>query len=424
MNLDHILDNEISTIKEHYASERPCSRKLQEMASLYIPGGTTRTALAFEPFPFRVVETTPTDLIDVDGFSYIDFCGDHTNGLFGHKCESLISSIINQLNFGWSIGSTHQLEIQAAELICKRFASMEKVRFTNSGTEANLLAISLCMYLSQKEYVLVFKNGFHGSLLNFNVCDGVIKNELNAPFNFILADFNKIDGLEKKFKKYKIGCTIVEPMQGSGGCIPAEDNFLTSLRAFCDTHSTYLIFDEVMTSRLHPNGLQAHYAVKPDITTLGKYLGGGFSFGAFGGSKNIMSHFDGYGMSLRHSGTFNNNIASMSACIDVLTNLYLEVDVISLNKKGDLFRETLQGIFKKNGIPLTLSGFGSMMHFHSPNAKWVKWIFYALLINGIYIAPNGLISLSLEIQQKHMNVFINICERLCYDICKRLCDNK
>lgn len=419
MESEYFLDDEISALKKRYASARPNSRELQEKASSYIPGGTTRTVLLFDPFPFRVVDATPTELIDADGFSYLDFCGDHTNGLFGHKCESLLSLITNKLHSGWSIGSTHQLEIQAAELICKRFASIEKVRFTNSGTEANLIAISLAMHLSQKENVLVFKNGFHGSVLSFNISDGIIKNELNAPFNFVVAEYNNIEELEKVFKNNEIGCVIVEPMQGSGGCILAKHEFLSSLRNFCDTYSSFLIFDEVMTSRLHPHGLQAHFNVRPDITTLGKYLGGGFSFGAFGGSNNIMSSFDGYGTRLRHSGTFNNNIASMAACVEVLTNLYLETDVVSLNKKGDLLREALNEIFFKSKIPIIMSGFGSMMHFHSYNAKWIKWIFYALLVNGIYISPGGLISLSLEIQQKQMNELINRCEALCYNFCER-----
>lgn len=416
MNWENILNSEILALKERYASERPRSRKLQESASDFIPGGTSRTVLAFEPFPFRVARATPTDLIDVDGYSYIDFCGDHTNGLFGHRCDTLINAVMDKIHLGYSLGTTHELEIQAAELICKRFKSIEQVRFTNSGTEANLLAISLCLYLSKKENVLVFRNGFHGSLLSFNVSDNVLKNELNVPFKFIIGEYNEIEGLENIFKNNQIGCVIVEPMQGSGGCIPAKKEFLSSLRLFCDKYNAFLIFDEVMTSRLHPQGLQAFYAIKPDVTTLGKYLGGGFSFGAFGGSRKIMEHFNGSGVRLRHSGTFNNNIASMAACIEVLSNLFLEDDAISLNKNGEILRNNLNVIFAKNNIPISLSGFGSMMHFHSNDNNWINWIFYALLVNGIYIAPKGLISLSLKIQQEHIDILVKCCDKLCHDL--------
>lgn len=423
MKLNKILNNEVLILKEYYSSERPYSKQLQNEAESCIPGGTTRTVLTFEPFPFRVKEANSTDLIDVDGFTYIDFCGDHTNGLFGHTCKPLIDAISDRLKSGWSIGSTHELEIQAATLICKRF-KMEKVRFTNSGTEANLLAISLCMYLSKKRNVLVFRNGFHGSLLSFNVDKKELKNELNVPYNFIIGEYNKVEELEQLFKDNNIGCAIVEPMQGSGGCIPANQEFLKALRELCNKYEAYLIFDEVMTSRLHPHGLQAHYSIKPDITTLGKYLGGGFSFGAFGGCNKIMKYFEGCGTKLRHSGTFNNNIASMSACIEVLTKLYLEEDAIILNRRGDELRESLKEVFVKYKMPITLSGFGSMMHFHAQDIVWIKWIFYSLLNNGIYIAPNGLISLSLEIKQKQIDKLVECCDNICHDLCIKIDKHK
>ncbi|MDR2569885.1 MAG: aminotransferase class III-fold pyridoxal phosphate-dependent enzyme [Oscillospiraceae bacterium] len=419
MDIRYILNKEIADIKEHYSSERPKSRKLYQTASDYIPGGTTRTVLSFEPFPFRVSETTPVALVDVDGFSYVDFCGDHTCGLLGHSCEQLIDAITNQLRKGWSLGSTHKLEIKAAKLICERFPTIKKVRFTNSGTEANLLSISVCLYLSKKKDVLVFKNGLHGSLLNFKMRNNIMKNELNTPFSFVISEFNDTDRLRNIFEENNIGCVIIEPMQGSGGCILAKKDFLSELRILCNEFCAYLIFDEIMTSRLHPNGLQTYFDIVPDITTVGKYLGGGFSFGAFGGKEEIMNNFDGFGEQLMHSGTFNNNIASMSACIEVLSKLYKESDAISLNKKGDFLRESLSNVFIKHNIPINLSGYGSMMHLNSSDNLWIKWIFYSLLINGHYVSPNGLISLSLEIDAKHISSFVNCCETICGDFNKR-----
>ena len=406
MDFQNVLLSEIDKMKARYTVERPNSRKLQELASLYIPGGTTRTVLAFDPFPFRVSRATSTELIDVDGYTYLDFCGDHTNGLFGHTCQELINTVTSRLQEGWSIGATHETEIKAASLMCNRFR-LEKVRFTNSGTEANMLSILLCMYLTKKEHVLVFLNGFHGSFLSFNTRDGILKNELNAPFSFIVEDYNKVDDLDRTFKKNNIGCVLVEPMQGSGGCIPAQYEFLRTLRELCNKYGAYLIFDEVMTSRLHPQGLKGYYNISPDLSTYGKYLGGGFSFGAFGGKSDLMNHFNGVGDRLRHS------IASMTACVNVLSSLFSEKDAENVNTQGDELRHSLNNLFLRYEIPIYVTGLGSMMHLHSNEPLWIQWMFYSLVLNGIYIAPNGLISLSLVIQPSDIETLLQKCEMIC-----------
>ena len=243
------------------------------------------------------------------------------------------------LERGWSLGSVHEHEVRLAELLVERFESIEQVRFTNSGTEANLMALALATHHTGRRKIVVFANGYHGGVLTF----GEAASPVTVPHDWLVCDFNDIDGIASTFDRHgsEIAAVLVEPLQGSGGCIPGDPDFLRSLRASCDEHGALLVFDEVMTSRFSRGGAQQLLDIRPDLTTLGKYLAGGFTFGAFGGRADVMAHFDpAAGGVLGHAGTFNNNVVSMAAGVatltDVLTDEVLEAthDVVSDSGTG------------------------------------------------------------------------------------------
>jgi glutamate-1-semialdehyde 2,1-aminomutase len=214
-----------------------------------------------------------------------------------------------------------------------------------------------------------------------------------------------------------LAAVIVEPMQGSGGCIPAEPSFLQALRDACDAHGVVLIFDEVMTSRLSPGGRQALLGITPDMTTLGKYLGGGLSFGAFGGARRFMERYDpARPDAIAHAGTFNNNVLSMAAGLAGITGLLTADALAALNKRGDDLRERLNGLATARGLPVQATGCGSLinLHFHrgpiacvqdtqadAPTTarrnQLVRLFHLDMLAAGHYLAARGFMALSLPI---------------------------
>jgi glutamate-1-semialdehyde 2,1-aminomutase len=210
--------------------------------------------------------------------------------LLGHSPGTIRAAATDAIDRGWSYGSVHGDEVRLAEVIAHRFESIERVRFTNSGTEANLMAIGLAIHHTGRQRVIVFRNGYHGGVLTFDTEPSPI----DVPHDWVLCDYNDTDSVDAAFTDGggAIAAVLVEPMQGSGGCIPAAPGFLAHLRDACDRAGALLIFDEVMISRFSTGGAQAIAGVRPDLTTLGKYLAGGFTFGAFGGSADVMSHFD------------------------------------------------------------------------------------------------------------------------------------
>ena len=390
------LDAALANAHDTYADRRPRSAAMAAAAATVMPGGNTRTVLHFEPFPFRVERTEGSVLGDVDGHRCVDLLGNNTAGLFGHQVPAVRDAIVAQLDRGWAIGATHPLEIELAALVCARFESVEQVRFTNSGTEANLMAIGMAVHVTGRPTVLVFEDGYHGGVLSFAHGAG----PLNVPHDFLLVPHNDVPAVEAAFvaSGSSIACVVVEPVQGSGGCIPAEPGLLEVLRRLCTDHDAVLIFDEVMTSRLHPGGAQARFGVLPDMTTLGNYPAGGMSFGAFGGRRSVMAAFDpAQGGALSQAGTFNNNVVSMAAGATAVRDVLTPEALIALNDRGDQLRERLNTTFAGAGLPITVIGVGSIMNLHSDDDRWVALFFHAMLAAGIYLALRGMIALALAL---------------------------
>ena len=250
-----------------------------------------------------------------------------------------------------------------------------------------------------RSVVGVFDNAYHGGVLAFGPTDGP-HNPLNAPFRFRVASFDDPSGFDAMFDD-DLACVLIEPVQGSGGCRPASPAFLNELRERCDDAGVVLIFDEVMTSRLAHGGAQQRYDVAPDMTTLGKYLAGGMTFGAFGGRREIMANFDPSveqpSTKLTQAGTFNNNVVSMSAAIATLRH-ELDADTLQqVNDRGDRLRADLNEAFQQSGAALWVTGLGSMLCVHADDDRIAELYFHAMLERGLYLARRGFIGLSMAV---------------------------
>lgn len=396
----------LETARARYAAKRPRSAEMFERASAVMPGGSTRSVLDFAPFPFRIASAAGSHITDVDGHEYIDALGDYSAGLLGHNPGPVEAAVIATLARGWSFGGVHTDEVRFAEAVVDRFPSIEQVRFTNSGTEANLMAIQLGRHHTGRDRVVVCDFAYHGGLLYF----GHGGEPLLAPFEFARMRFNDVDDARRVIDD-STAVVLVEPMMGSAGCIPATAEFLRALRTRCDETGALLIFDEVMTSRMSTGGVQARLGISPDLTTLGKYLAGGMTFGAFGGRADVMGAFDpARGGQLTHGGTYNNNVVTMAAGAAALGELLTATVLDALFDRGESLQARLQELFDASPLPLCVTGMGSLMTIHtvagpvtSPHdladADLVlkELLFHELLDRGIYLAPRGYMALSVEI---------------------------
>jgi glutamate-1-semialdehyde 2,1-aminomutase len=387
-----------------YAARNPKSRAQFEAACRSMPGGNTRTVLYWDPFPLCIVRGAGCRLWDADGHDYLDLLGEFTAGIYGHSDPVIRAAIDAALDDGINLSGHNALAPKLAAVICARFPSIELVRFTNSGTEANLMALGAATVFTGRRRILAFEGGYHGSVLSFPPGGA----PLNVPHDFAVAPYNDVAATRAAIEAAggDLAAILVEPMQGAGGCIPGEPGFLAMLREAANASGAVLIFDEVMTSRLSPGGRQALLGITPDLTTLGKYIGGGLSFGAFGGRAEIMAQFDprrpGH---LDHPGTFNNNVVSMAAGLAGMTERATPDALEALNRRGDALRERLNAAFKTRGAPYRFTGLGSVMNVRvdrgaAPDeggrAETLKALFFFdMLARGFYCARRGLVALSL-----------------------------
>lgn len=437
-----LLENALDEAKATYTRNHPVSREAHEEATLYMPGGNTRTSLFTAPFPFTVESASSCYLNTIDGHQYVDFLGEYSAGIYGHDHPLIRQAIKKTLDQGWNYGAHSKAERELAKTLCDRFPSMELVRFTNSGTESNVLAIATALVVASrhapnKKKVLIFDRGYHGSVIS-------MPGRINLPHDFITSVYNDIPGtrdLVASLPPNSLAAIIVEPMVGSGGCFSASKEFLSTLRELATQQQALLIFDEVMTSRLAFHGFATNYGVQCDLMTVGKYLGGGLTFGAFGGRNDIMNLYDPRTGSLMHPGTFNNNVFSMNAGIAGCAILTRE-KLNELNDLGNDMRLKIESVLERQQlleggtVPLApivdesmhradhpqrppkifIKGVGSLMniHFAGPDRGSLQGLFYFhLLEQGIYIAPRGFIALSIEIISSHVDKFVCAVDSFC-----------
>lgn len=351
--------------------------------------------------------------------SYTDFVGELTAGLFGHSQPLIQQSLIDVIQHtGLNLGGTSKLEAQHAALLCSRF-HLDLIRFTNSGTEANLHAIQGAKRFTGRSKIVVFTGGYHGACFGFpedKPAENVVDRE-----DFIVAEYNDVEDTKRKIEgnAKEVAAVLVEGMQGAGPTIQGSSEFLRQVQESARKVGAVFILDEVMTSRLAPGGLQELEGLKPDLTTLGKYLGGGITFGAFGGREDVMRVYDPRdGTALAHSGTFNNNTLGMAAGITGISKVYTPEVAVEFNAMGDTFRKSLQDITK--GTKMTVLGRGSLLgvHFLENGKKELKsyrerqddhelkelfWL--EMMEEGFWMTKRGSLSLMLGTPESELNRF-------------------
>jgi glutamate-1-semialdehyde 2,1-aminomutase len=394
-----------------YRERNPKSLAQHREACAAMPGGNTRSAIHVDPFPLTMAHGEGERLWDLDGHEYVDFLSEFTAGIFGHSHPAIRKAIEAALDQGLNFGAHNATEARFAAAICARFPSIELVRFTNSGTEANLMAVSAARAITGRPKILVFKGGYHGGVFYFRGHGSA----LNAPFEYLLGQYNDLDAVEALVRPHRgaLAAILIEPMQGTTGCIPADRSFLAGLRALASETGALLIFDEVMTSRLAPGGLQEVHGILPDVTILGKYVGGGMSFGAFGGRADLMERFDPRRPdAFQHAGTFNNNVLTMNAGLVGLTEIYTPERARALNAAGDHLRERLNAVARRDRLAMQFTGLGSMIAVHMTDAPIrsqedaergngaLRDLFYFdLLARGIWFAKRGMFALSIALDE-------------------------
>ncbi|PLX57149.1 MAG: aspartate aminotransferase family protein, partial [Chromatiales bacterium] len=357
------LSHAIESARSRYASANPLSQAADTKAQRYLPGGNTRTVLHYDPFPLTMVAGEGAEVTDLDGHRYVDFVGEYSAALFGHTNEVIKSAICKALDTGIAMGAPTSYERELAGLLCERFPSLEQVRFCNSGTEANLMALSTARVVTGRDKLLVFNEAYHGGVIKFpgGHC------ALNMPFDFVLADYNDIEGTAELIGQVgdQLAAVIIEPILGAGGNIPADRKFLQMLRQKTREFGILLIFDEIKTARLGSAGVQGMLGIAPDLTTLGKFIGGGLPTGAFGGSAEIMAQFNPrLPGALAHAGTFNNNVCSMAAGCAALSKVYTPQRAAEFFDWSEAFRLSLKEMFAAKAVPMYANGLGSMIAIH------------------------------------------------------------
>ena len=394
------------------------SQRLQKRAEQMIPGGVNSPVRAFravggEP-PF-IVRGQGSRVWDADGNQYIDYIGSWGPLILGHAFPGVLDAITNASRDGTSFGASTPSEAELAELVLSAFPHMQKVRFVSSGTEATMSAIRLARAYTKRKYVVKFEGCYHGhaDALLVKAGSGVatlgIPGSAGVPEEFtqftLALPFNDTDALEEAFKKFKhqIACVIVEPVVGNMGCVPPARGYLEGLRAITQRDKTLLIFDEVMTGfRLALGGAQELYAIQPDLTTMGKIIGGGLPVGAYGGPSEIMDLVAPLGP-VYQAGTLSGNPLAMAAGIATLRYLKAHKDEIypRLDRLSGELAVGVAAAAKEAGVPICYNRVGSMFTWFFAPCPVTDWnsaaksdteafgcFFRAMLENGVYLPPS------------------------------------
>ncbi len=393
------------------------SRKLQKRAEQLIPGGVNSPVRAFGSVgcdPLYIVRGEGSHIWDADGNEYADYVGSWGPLILGHAAPTVIEAVIAAARNGTSFGASTPVEADLAELVISAFPHMQKVRFVSSGTEATMSAIRLARAYTKRKYIVKFEGCYHGhaDALLVKAGSGVatlgIPGSAGVPEEFtqftLALPYNDVGAIEQAFEKFKqqIACVIVEPVVGNMGCVPPARGYLEALRAITARDKALLIFDEVMTGfRLAFGGAQELYSIQPDLTTMGKIIGGGLPVGGYGGPSEIMDMVAPLGP-VYQAGTLSGNPLAMAAGYATLSYLREHKDVYA--KLDQLAGEVVAGVAaaaKNAGVTVCHNRVGSMFTWFFAEGPVTDWtsaakcdteafgrFFRAMLENGIYLPPS------------------------------------
>ena len=439
------MDNTTSEL-DRYLQSTPKSKALWEDAKNFLPGGDSRNSIFWAPYPIFVDSANGCHVIDSDGTDRLDFIGTMTTLILGHSPKPVVDAVEQQMDKGmvYNAPSSHQIDL--AKMLCERIPSFDLVRFTNSGTEATLNTIRAARAVTVKSKIAKVEGGYHGSHDQVSVSvrttpaksgdrtrpdsmaateglgEGTLDQVIVVPFNE-----TAIAKMRLEENKDDLAAVINEPMLGSVGMLPATSEFLTMLREFTTTNGIILIFDEVISYRAAMGGCQEYYGITPDMTSLGKIIGGGFSIGAFGGKKAIMDLYDPSqtgGPRVAHAGTFNANPVTMIAGAATLEELTPEVYKHLTEQPAYLKTEILK-VAKELEVPIQVTGLGSLFGIHFTSDELVGYrdiaaedaafrhrVFLGLLNEGSLMASNLVGAVSTQIDTAEIDAFVAALQRV------------
>lgn len=383
---------------DDYLARTPRSRGLFERATGSLPGGSTRTTVYTAPYPPYIESGEGLRITDVDGNVYCDFLGNYTSLILGHAYPSVVAAVEAQVRRGSAFAAPTEIEIELAEEIRRRVPSVERLRFTSSGTEATMFAIRAARAFTGRPLIAKFEGSYHGTH------DGVMAGTIGVPDVMsglvIELPWGDPDKVERALRgrERDLAAIIIEPVQGAGGIRAAGAEFLSFLRSFTERLGALLILDEIISFRVAPGGAQERFGVRPDLTTLGKIIGGGYPLAAFGGRADVMQIFDARRSgAVSHGGTFNGNPVAAAAGLTTLRELTPEA-YARLDRLGERLRARVAATIERDGLDARVNAVGSLVQVWSGDGvsatatgvAGAPALFLGLLLEGFYLAPRGM----------------------------------
>ena len=383
---------------DDYVARTPRSRELFERATASLPGGSTRTTVYTAPYPPYIESGAGLRIRDVDGNSYRDFLCNYTSLILGHAHPVVVAAVEAQVRRGSAFAAPTETEVELAEEIRRRVPSVERLRFTSSGTEATMFAIRAARAFTGRPLIARFDRAYHGTH------DGVMVGTPGVPpvMSELVIDlpWGDPDGIEAALRGREgdLAAIIIEPVQGAGGVRQPDPGFLPFLRSLTERHGTLLIFDEIISFRVAHGGAQERFGVRPDLTALGKIIGGGYPLAAFGGRADVMEIFDARRSgAVSHGGTFNGSPVAAAAGLATLRELTPDV-YVRLDALGGRLATGIAAEIEREGLDARVAVVGSLFQvFNGQGATAFATgiaggptLFLGLLLEGFYLAPRGM----------------------------------
>jgi len=399
-----------SGILAAYLRRTKGSLEAHARARILLPGGTSRQAGYWEPYPLTFDTADGVFLHDIDANRYFDLINNYTAMVHGHSYGPIVEAARRQAarGTGWAGGNRAQLEL--AGQIVERVAAVEQVRFTNSGTEAGALALNIARRVTGRSKLLMARFGYHGSLMEFET--GSFGHE--GPVT-LLATYNDLADFERVLADHgdDIAAVFLEPVMGSGGVVTGAPAFLKGVQAAARKAGALFVLDEVLTLRFGYRGVQGTVGLSPDLTMFGKLIGGGYPVGAIGGRRDLLRIFDPTDLKLFHTGTFNANPVTMVAGGVALSHLTLEA-IERMRAGAQTLKDALTRSARKAGLPFSVNHHGSCLNVYfshrPPHSSVVREdtaligrFHIAAMNHGLFLAPRGMIALSTVMTPGHLD---------------------